>query len=136
MAIWKCNHCGNTLDVVSPPEICPSCKKNVSLWMYPAISRTVEGQARAGLIPRFSKKVTRPKSGPEAGLCAPRGGGDNLNRIRWGSVDSFSDGLFGITCLLGWDKGGSNWREICLKKALSCSGTRKPMLSPHIYPGG
>ncbi len=27
MAIWKCNDCGNTLDVFSPPEICPSCKK-------------------------------------------------------------------------------------------------------------
>ncbi len=25
MAIWKCNNCGNTVDVSSPPEICPSC---------------------------------------------------------------------------------------------------------------
>ena len=27
MAIWKCNNCGNTLDILSPPEVCPSCNK-------------------------------------------------------------------------------------------------------------
>jgi hypothetical protein len=27
MAIFKCNNCGNTVDVVSPPEVCPSCKQ-------------------------------------------------------------------------------------------------------------
>lgn len=26
MPIWKCNHCGNTLDVPAPPNVCPSCK--------------------------------------------------------------------------------------------------------------
>ncbi|MGO9614189.1 MAG: rubredoxin-like domain-containing protein [Dissulfurispiraceae bacterium] len=27
MAIWKCNKCGNTTSVDTPPEICPSCKE-------------------------------------------------------------------------------------------------------------
>lgn len=27
MAIWKCNNCGNTVDLMSPPETCPSCKQ-------------------------------------------------------------------------------------------------------------
>jgi rubredoxin len=27
MAIWKCNNCGNTVDLMAPPEICPSCKE-------------------------------------------------------------------------------------------------------------
>ena len=27
MPVWKCNNCGNTTDVASPPEICPSCKE-------------------------------------------------------------------------------------------------------------
>ncbi len=26
METWKCNKCGNTIDVVAPPETCPSCK--------------------------------------------------------------------------------------------------------------
>jgi len=26
MTVWKCNHCGYTLEVPAPPEICPSCK--------------------------------------------------------------------------------------------------------------
>ncbi len=26
MAVWKCNSCGNTIDVEAPPETCPSCK--------------------------------------------------------------------------------------------------------------
>ncbi|NLI33099.1 MAG: hypothetical protein GX422_10050 [Deltaproteobacteria bacterium] len=25
MAIFKCNSCGNTIDVVSPPDVCPAC---------------------------------------------------------------------------------------------------------------
>jgi rubredoxin len=25
MTIWKCNHCGNTINTQSPPETCPSC---------------------------------------------------------------------------------------------------------------
>lgn len=28
MGVWKCNNCGNTLDVQAPPETCPSCKQN------------------------------------------------------------------------------------------------------------
>jgi hypothetical protein len=28
MAIFKCNKCGNTIDVVSPPEKCPACKQS------------------------------------------------------------------------------------------------------------
>lgn len=27
MPAWKCNNCGNTIDVQSPPEFCPSCKE-------------------------------------------------------------------------------------------------------------
>jgi rubredoxin len=27
MPVWKCNNCGNTIDVTAPPEICPSCKE-------------------------------------------------------------------------------------------------------------
>jgi rubredoxin len=27
MPVWKCNKCGNTIDVQAPPEICPSCKQ-------------------------------------------------------------------------------------------------------------
>jgi rubredoxin len=27
MPVWKCNNCGNTVDVQSPPETCPSCKE-------------------------------------------------------------------------------------------------------------
>jgi rubredoxin len=27
MAVWKCNNCGNTVNVAAPPETCPSCKK-------------------------------------------------------------------------------------------------------------
>ncbi len=27
MAIFKCNNCGNTIDVMTPPDICPSCKQ-------------------------------------------------------------------------------------------------------------
>ncbi|HOV87761.1 MAG TPA: hypothetical protein PLM79_15480 [Syntrophobacteraceae bacterium] len=27
MAVWKCNNCGNTVDLASPPEKCPSCKE-------------------------------------------------------------------------------------------------------------
>ncbi len=27
MAVWKCNNCGNTVDLMSPPETCPSCKE-------------------------------------------------------------------------------------------------------------
>lgn len=27
MPAWKCNNCGNTLDVPAPPETCPSCKE-------------------------------------------------------------------------------------------------------------
>lgn len=27
MTVWKCNNCGNTIDLGSPPEICPSCKE-------------------------------------------------------------------------------------------------------------
>ncbi len=27
MAIWKCNNCGNTVDVFSLPAISPSCEK-------------------------------------------------------------------------------------------------------------
>jgi len=26
MSVWKCNTCGNTINVEIPPEICPSCK--------------------------------------------------------------------------------------------------------------
>lgn len=28
MAIFKCNKCGNTIDVVAPPEKCPACKQS------------------------------------------------------------------------------------------------------------
>lgn len=28
MAVFKCNKCGNTIDVVTPPEKCPSCKQS------------------------------------------------------------------------------------------------------------
>jgi rubredoxin len=28
MAVWKCNNCGNTIEVQAPPEKCPSCKQN------------------------------------------------------------------------------------------------------------
>ena len=24
---WKCSNCGNTLEAITPPEICPSCKQ-------------------------------------------------------------------------------------------------------------
>lgn len=27
MTAWKCYNCGNTLEVQSPPETCPSCKQ-------------------------------------------------------------------------------------------------------------
>ncbi len=27
MAVFKCNKCGNTIDVVTPPEKCPSCNQ-------------------------------------------------------------------------------------------------------------
>ncbi len=27
MSVWKCNKCGNTVDVATPPETCPSCKE-------------------------------------------------------------------------------------------------------------
>ncbi len=27
MAVWKCNHCGNTVDAPGPPEVCPSCNE-------------------------------------------------------------------------------------------------------------
>ena len=27
MPIFKCNNCGNTVDVPSPPDTCPSCKE-------------------------------------------------------------------------------------------------------------
>jgi ABC-type ATPase with predicted acetyltransferase domain len=27
MAVFKCNSCGNTIDVQTPPEICPACKE-------------------------------------------------------------------------------------------------------------
>lgn len=26
MPVWKCNNCGNTIDVAAPPPACPSCK--------------------------------------------------------------------------------------------------------------
>jgi rubrerythrin len=34
---WKCEGCGNTVQVANPPEICPSCKekcvfKNVTCY--------------------------------------------------------------------------------------------------------
>ena len=25
--VWKCSHCGYTLDAEQPPEQCPSCKE-------------------------------------------------------------------------------------------------------------
>ncbi|ACV68192.1 rubredoxin-like domain-containing protein [Desulfohalobium retbaense] len=25
MAVWKCSHCGYTVDQTEPPEPCPSC---------------------------------------------------------------------------------------------------------------
>lgn len=27
MPVWKCNNCGNTVDLANPPDICPSCKE-------------------------------------------------------------------------------------------------------------
>ncbi|MCE5335927.1 MAG: hypothetical protein LLG06_15205 [Desulfobacteraceae bacterium] len=27
MAVWKCNKCGNTVDLQTPPNTCPSCKE-------------------------------------------------------------------------------------------------------------
>lgn|GEM_PF-242806 len=27
MVVWKCSHCGYTLDAEQPPEQCPSCKE-------------------------------------------------------------------------------------------------------------
>lgn len=27
MPAWKCNNCGNTVDMPAPPEKCPSCKE-------------------------------------------------------------------------------------------------------------
>jgi rubredoxin len=28
MPVWKCNKCGNTVDLtIPPPETCPSCKE-------------------------------------------------------------------------------------------------------------
>ena len=27
MPLFKCNKCGNTIDVQSPPDTCPSCKE-------------------------------------------------------------------------------------------------------------
>jgi rubredoxin len=27
MTVWKCNKCGNTVDAVTPPETCPTCKE-------------------------------------------------------------------------------------------------------------
>jgi rubredoxin len=27
MPIFKCNNCGHTIDVTSPPDLCPSCKE-------------------------------------------------------------------------------------------------------------
>ncbi|ROQ93393.1 rubredoxin-like domain-containing protein [Desulfosoma caldarium] len=27
MTIWKCNNCGHTLQALTPPETCPSCKE-------------------------------------------------------------------------------------------------------------
>jgi len=27
MTTWKCNRCGNTVNADTPPELCPSCKK-------------------------------------------------------------------------------------------------------------
>ena len=27
MPVWKCNNCGNTVDLTNPPDVCPSCKE-------------------------------------------------------------------------------------------------------------
>lgn len=27
MTMWKCNKCGHTLQALTPPETCPSCKE-------------------------------------------------------------------------------------------------------------
>ena len=27
MTVWKCNNCGNTIEMKEPPEKCPSCKE-------------------------------------------------------------------------------------------------------------
>lgn len=27
MPVWKCDHCGNTVDSATPPEVCPACKE-------------------------------------------------------------------------------------------------------------
>ncbi|GLI33140.1 rubredoxin-like domain-containing protein [Desulforhabdus amnigena] len=27
MTIFKCNNCGNTIEVEVPPDVCPSCKE-------------------------------------------------------------------------------------------------------------
>jgi len=27
MAIFKCNNCGNTIELASPPDVCPACKE-------------------------------------------------------------------------------------------------------------
>ncbi len=65
MAIWKCNSCGNTLDAISSPEICPSCGQKCEFVDVSCYIPDCGGAGSGGIDTRVSQEVTnRAKKQP------------------------------------------------------------------------
>lgn len=60
MPVWKCNHCGNTMEASVPPETCPACKEkceflDVSCYI-PECGGPGSGNINAQVFQETSKK--------------------------------------------------------------------------------